>query len=138
NALMQADIFLLGRGLSLGAIADSVADPEKAANEGVGGYRACQLLAFLPDQLLSSVTQVLFPMLAKAKAEEGPERVAERVRRGARIGAIVTGLTMVIVVALPWSLLNFAYGKDVADRGWQTLTILALAQGAFALFGLAA
>jgi stage V sporulation protein B len=138
NALMQADIFLLGRGLSLGAVAAQVADPEKAANEWVGVYRACQLFAFLPYQMLFSVTQVLFPMLAKAKAEEGQARVAELVRRGARIGAIVTGLMMVIVVGMPWSLINFAYGKDVADLGWNTLTILSLGQGAFAMFGLAA
>jgi len=47
----------------------------------VAVYRACQLFAFLPYQLLFSVTQVLFPMLAKANREEGPERVAELVAR---------------------------------------------------------
>src|SRR5262249_35430896 len=66
NGLMQADIFMLGRYLSLSASqSDSpltpggtVADPAQAANEWVAVYRACQLFAFLPYQLLFSVTQV--------------------------------------------------------------------------------
>ncbi len=138
NALMQSDIFMLGRYLSLGAVAAAVPAPEKAANEWVGVYRAAQLFAFLPYQMLFSVTQVLFPMLAKAQADEGPARVAELVRRGSRIGAIVTGLVMVVVVALPKSLISFAYGAGVAEQGHVALSILAVAQGAFAMFGLAA
>ena len=138
NALMQTDIFMLGRYLSLGAVAWNVADPEKAANEWVGVYRASQLFAFLPYQMLFSVTQILFPMLAKAQADEGPARVAELVRRGSRIGAIVCGLVMVVVVGLPKSLISFAYGATVAEQGYLTLSLLAIAQGAFAMFGLAA
>ncbi|HEY8073395.1 MAG TPA: oligosaccharide flippase family protein [Labilithrix sp.] len=138
NALMQTDIFMLGRYLSLGAVTAGVLEPEKAANEWVGVYRASQLFAFLPYQMLFSVTQILFPMLAKAQADEGPARVAELVRRGSRIGAIVCGLVMVVVVGLPKSLISFAYGADVSEHGHVALSILAIAQGAFAMFGLAA
>jgi stage V sporulation protein B len=138
NALMQADIFMLGRYVSLGAVAWNVVEPERTANEWVGVYRAAQLFAFLPYQMLFSVTQILFPMLAKAQAAEGPARVAELVRRGSRIGAIVCGLMLVVVVGLPKSLISFAYGSAVAEQGYVTLSILAVAQGAFAMFGLAA
>lgn len=137
NGLMQADIFLLGRYLSLSAVAEGVAEPAKMANEWVAVYRACQLFAFLPYQLLFSVTQVLFPMLARARAEEGPERVAELVRRGCRIGAIVCGMLVCVVVAMPGSLLAFAYGPEVAARGANVLRVLALGQAAFAMLGLA-
>lgn len=136
NGLMQADIFLLGRYLSLSAAAEGVVDPARTANEWVAVYRACQLFAFLPYQLLFSVTQVLFPMLAKARATEGPERVAELVRRGCRIGAIVCGLLVVIVLSMPGSLLALAYGAEVAARGAPTLRVLALGQAAFAMLGL--
>lgn len=145
NGLMQADIFMLGRYLSLAAaavptpIAPSgiAAEPPVAANEWVGVYRACQLFAFLPYQLLFSVTQVLFPMLARAKQEEGDARVAELVSRGSRIGAIVTGLMVVVIVAMPESLIRFAYNADIAAAGAPALRVLVLGQSAFAMLGLA-
>jgi stage V sporulation protein B len=147
NGLMQADIILLGRYLSLSApaaldaastaTATKVAlTPTAAANEWVAVYRACQLFAFLPYQMLFSVTQVLFPMLARAKAEGGGERVADLVRRGCRIGAIVCGMLVVVVLVMPGSLIKFAYGPEVAMRGMGTLRILALGQAAFAMLGL--
>jgi stage V sporulation protein B len=135
NALMQTDIILLGRYVSLAAAGAD--DPQKAANEWVAVYRACQLFAFLPYQMLFSVTQVLFPMLAKAKKDEGDARVAELVSRGCRIGAIVCGMLVCVVLAMPGSLIKFAYGAEVAARGVSTLRMLALGQAAFAMLGLA-
>lgn len=138
NGLMQADIILLGRYLSLSApAATTTLTPAQAANEWVAVYRACQLFAFLPYQMLFSVTQILFPMIARAKAEDGGARVAELVRRGCRIGAIVCGMLVVVVLAMPGSLIKFAYGPEVALRGVGTLRILALGQAAFAILGLA-
>ena len=139
NALMQADIILLGRYLSLAAVTAALpADlpPTKAANEWVAVYRACQLFAFLPYQMLFSVTQVLFPMLAKAKSEDGGVRVPALVARGSRIGAIVCGMLVCVVLAIPGSLIKFAYGADVAVRGADALRLLALGQGTFAMVGL--
>ena len=145
NALMQADIFMVGRYLSLGAALQTAPltpsgvarDPASAANEWVAVYRACQLFAFLPYQMLFSVTQVLFPMLARAKSEEGDTRVAELVARGSRIGAIVCGLLVVVIVAMPESLIRVAYDRDVAAAGGPALRVLVLGQGAFAMLGLA-
>lgn len=146
NGLMQADIILLGRYLSISAAHDAATSvagilppltPAKAANEWVAVYRACQLFAFLPYQMLFSVTQVLFPMVARANAEHDAERVAQLVRRGCRIGAIVCGMLVVVVLTMPGSLLKFAYGPEVALRGIGTLRILALGHAAFAMLGLA-
>lgn len=144
NTLMQCDIFMLGRYASIGARAaegaigpgGALLDPSTAANEWVAVYRACALFAFLPYQLLFSVTQVLFPMLAKAKQEEGDKRVAELVERGARIGAIVCGLMVSVIVAMPQPMIRLAYDADVAASGASTLRILVLGQGTFAMFGL--
>ncbi len=133
NGLMQADILVLGRYLSLAAPATGA----QSANEWVAVYRACQLFAFLPYQMLFSVSQILFPMVARARVEDGDARVAELVRRGCRIGAIVCGMLVVVVLVLPGSLINFAYGGEVAFRGAETLRILALGQAAFAMLGLA-
>lgn len=136
NGLMQADILVLGRYLSISA-KGAATDPSAAANEWVAVYRACQLFAFLPYQMLFSVTQVLFPMLARARAEEGEARVAALVTRGSRIGAIICGILVAVVVAMPESLIKFAYDKDIAAQGAPVLRILALGQAAFAMLGLA-
>jgi stage V sporulation protein B len=143
--LMQADIFMLGRYLSIGAAdlaapttpGGVVASPATAANEWLAVYRACQLFAFLPYQLLFSVTQVLFPMLAHAKTQEGDGRVAELVARGSRIGAIVCGLMVAVIVAMPQSLIKIAYDREIAAAGAPTLRVLVLGQAAFAMLGLA-
>jgi stage V sporulation protein B len=145
NGLMQADIFMLGRYLSLASVqipapitpGGVVAEPANAANEWVAVYRACQLFAFLPYQLLFSVTQVLFPMLAKAKTEEGDDRVAELVTRGSRIGAIAGGLMVAVIVAMPQSLIHIAYDAEIAAAGGPALRILVLGQATFAMLGLA-
>ncbi|MBL8611516.1 MAG: lipopolysaccharide biosynthesis protein [Myxococcales bacterium] len=133
NALMQADILVLGRYLSLSATGP---DPVKSADEWVAVYRACQLFAFLPYQLLFSVTQVLFPMIAKVRAEGSPGELTRVVERGGRLGAIVCGLLVSVVVALPGGLLRFAYDPVIAERGREALHVLALAQAAFAILGL--
>lgn len=139
NALMQQDTILLGRFLSEGAsqvgmIGKTASD---TADEWVGVYRACQLFAFLPYQLLLALTQILFPMLARAKAEGDDAAIERYVLRGARLGAIATGLFVGVIVAMPGTAIRMAYGADVAARGESTLRILVLVQGLFAMLGLA-
>ncbi|MEO8876771.1 MAG: MATE family efflux transporter [Polyangiaceae bacterium] len=139
NGLMQADITLLGRFLSIGAVTSGLhgAAASKAADEWVAIYRFCQYFAFLPYQLVMSVTQILFPLVARAHAEGDREAVRRYVERGARIAVIASGALVAVVAALPGSVLYFVYGADVAARGADTLRILAIGQGAFTMFGIA-
>ncbi|MFO0679542.1 MAG: lipopolysaccharide biosynthesis protein [Polyangiaceae bacterium] len=139
NLLMQIDLTLLGRFLSEGAAISGLRgeDAAKASDEWVAVYRACQLFAFLPYQLLVSVTAVLFPMLASAKADGDAGRVREYVQRGSRLATVLGGLFVAVIVFLPGSLVGLAYGRDVGIRGESTLRILAVGQGAFALFSIA-
>ena len=59
------------------------------------------------------------------------------VRRGCRLGAWVWGLVVCGVLALPGSLVTFAYNAEVATRGATTLRWLAVGQAAFAMLSLA-
>jgi len=132
SALMQADILLLGNFL-----APVDAASAKSADEWIAAYRGAQLFAFLPYQLLFSVTQVLFPLLARARASGTPEEVAALVTRGARIGVAVLTVLASVVAALPASLLRFAYSDVLAGRGTEALRALAPGQACFAIMGLA-
>jgi stage V sporulation protein B len=139
NVLMQIDIALLGRFLSrapaaLGPEADAHRD---AVKTWIATYKECQTFAFLPYQLLFSVTLVLFPMLARARAMGDEAAVRTYVARGARLAAIFGGLLVGVLIALPESVLAFAYGKADAARGGDVLRVMALGQGAFAMLGIA-
>ncbi len=139
NVLLQVDIFLLGRFLSERALTFGVT--EGAGRASVKGwlaiYKECQTFAFLPYQLLFSVTLILFPMLVRARADNDQAAVRAYVARGARLAAIFCGLLVGVVVAMPESMLSFAYGTGDAARGADVLRIMALAQAAFAMLGIA-
>jgi stage V sporulation protein B len=140
NLLMQVDIVLLGRFLSDAGEAPGAldADAQRAlVTQWVGIYRECQTFAFLPYQLLFSITLVLFPMLARARAEGDLNAVREYVARGARLAAIFCGLLVGVVVAMPASMLAFAYPAADALKGADVLRFMALAQAAFAMLGIA-
>jgi stage V sporulation protein B len=132
---MQADITMLGRFLSEGATTAGLGEAD--ADKWVAYYRACQLFAFLPYQLLFSITQVLFPMLARAKADGDTDAVKRYVANGARLGAIACGMLVSVVAALPGPLIAFAYPAEYAENGSAALRVLALGQGAFAMLGIA-
>jgi stage V sporulation protein B len=139
NLLMQVDIALLGRFLSesaagAGLAGDAQREKVKAL---IAIYKECQTFAFLPYQLLFSITLVLFPMLARARADRDHDAVRTYVARGARLAAIFCGLLVAVVVALPESMLAFAYGTRDAADGADVLRVMALAQGAFGLLGIA-
>jgi stage V sporulation protein B len=132
NAVMQVDILLLGHFLSARAGNNGV-----AADEWVGVYRACELFAFLPYQLLLSITQILFPMLARAKAEGDPVKVRLYTERGARLALVACGMMVSVLVGIPGSVLGFAYKAEIAERGAHTLRILALGQGGYTMLAIA-
>jgi stage V sporulation protein B len=139
NALMQIDFALLGRFLGVaGAGAGVAAEAQrKAVQQWLGIYKECQTFAFLPYQLLFSVTLILFPMLARAHSEGDRGAMRAYVARGTRLAAIFGGLLVGVVVAMPESMLAFAYGPGDAARGAAVLRVMALAQGAFAMLGIA-
>lgn len=139
NILLQIDIALLGRFLSNAAgAAGLTGDAQReAVKQWLAIYKECQTFAFLPYQLLFSITLVLFPMVARAHAEGDTNAVREYVARGARLAAIFCGLLVGVVVALPQSMLAFAYGKADAALGADILRVMVLGQGAFAMLGIA-
>lgn len=137
NLLLQVDLLLLGRFLSDGARASAASDARDIVKVWLGIYRECQTFAFLPYQLLFSVSLVLFPMLARAYGEKDPAAVRRYVAHGARLAAIFGGLLVGVVVAAPQAMLAFAYGPADALQGAGILRTLALAQAAFAMLSIA-
>lgn len=139
NILMQIDIGLLGRFLSEGAAATGLTGDARreAVKPLLAIYKECQTFAFLPYQLVFSITLILFPMLARAKAGGDAEAVRTYVARGARLAAIFGGLLVAVLLTIPQSMLAFAYPGADAARGAEVLRWMALAQAAFTMLGIA-
>lgn len=133
NLLFQADALLLRRFAADAAL--SVGQDVTAADTFVGAYRAAQLFAFLPYQLLASVTIVLFPLVARAQAEADPTRVREYVQNGLRIALMVLSLLLSLFVSVPGELIGLVYGAEAASLGGPTLRILGPSLCFLALLG---
>lgn len=133
NILFQADALLLRRFAADAAEVARLA-PE-AADPYVGAYRATQLFCFLPFQLLSSITFVLFPLLASAQSKGDNREVAVLITRGLRIALIVGGLIISTLVAVPGGLIALVFGAEASTIGADSMRILAIGMGFFALLG---
>ncbi|MCC6526928.1 MAG: lipopolysaccharide biosynthesis protein [Polyangiaceae bacterium] len=132
--LLQADNTLLGRFAA--DAAGALGQSEDTADTLAGAYRAAQLFCNLPYQLLLSVTFVLFPLLASAKAQGDAAGIARYVRTGVRLGLVVAGAMVSVVAGVAAPLLRVVFGADTAELAGEPMFVLALGLGAFAIFGI--
>lgn len=129
NLLMQIDSLLLR------AFAGEVASSTEAADTLQGIYKGAQQFSFLPYQFLMSVTFILFPMLARAKADGDREAVRVYTMGGVRIALIVTALVTGAVSAVAPHLLRVMFPEEMWTGG-DTLRILCLGMGSFSILGI--
>ena len=134
NLLLQADLTLLGRFASEAARAEGA--PLTRADALVGAYRATQMFAFLPYQVLIGITFILFPMLAAAALAGDTAAIARYVRMGVRIALLIAGAMVSVTVGLGPRLLALLFGEEAAALGGRSLGLLALGFGCFAIFGI--
>lgn len=133
NVLFQADALLL-RKFAADAAAQAHLAPA-AADTYVGAYRAAQLFCFLPFQLLTSLSFVLFPLLARARSEGKSEDIAALVERGLRLSLVIGGLVICTLVTVPKGLLTLVFKAEAARIGADSMLVLAVGLGFFAVLG---
>lgn len=134
NQLMQTDLLFLSR--FVGQAAGATEAGIKAANSLRGVYRGVQLFAFLPYQLLMSVTFVLFPLLARASAQGDRVAVRSYTMTGVRLGFVLTGLMCGAVSATAPHVLRLVFPEEIWTQGGDALRILSLGMGAFSVLGI--
>ncbi len=134
NQLMQTDLLFLSR--FVGEAAGVTDAGIKAANSLRGVYRGVQLFAFLPFQLLMSVTFILFPLLARASAEGDRAAVRGYTMTGVRLGFVLTGLMCGAVSAIAPHVLHLVFPEEIWTQGGDALRILSLGMGAFSVLGI--
>lgn len=133
NLLLQADTNTLRAAATRAAEHAGLA--VTSADLLVGAYNAGQLFAFLPYQLLTALTFLLFPLLAKAHGEGDGATVRSVVTHGCRVAMLVVGLVVSVTAALPHGLLRLVFPPQFADVGASSMRLLCVGMGGLALFG---
>lgn len=134
NLLLRTDFFLLR--YFAGRAAHAQGEPQSVADQILGVYQGVQLYAFLPYQLLMSITFILFPMLASAHAGGDREAIRSYTRTGVRLSFVFTGLICGTVSALSTHVLRMASPEGIWRNGGGALRILALGMGTLSVLGI--
>jgi len=136
NLLLQTDFMILSN--TVGSAARTYGLSTAEADRVMGVYRGVQLFSFLPYQLLMSVQFVLFPMLARARADGDAEAVRRYTQTGVRLALVLTGLIAAPIAGLGPHVLRFAFPVEIASSGGDALRMLAPGMAAFAILGVSA
>jgi len=135
NFMLQIDLAVLKGNVAAMAQADGALEAAAAetASRFAGLYRAAQTFAFVPYQLILSVTFVVFPLVSHAVTAGDASATRDYVR-----GAMRFSLLVLLAIAAPVSgaaagVMRLAY-PDAYLGGAEALAVLALGMVAFALF----
>ena len=139
NGILLIDLQVLKRTVTELAMAGA-ANAQAAvdiANQTVGYYRAAQTFAFVPYQLIISMTFIVFPMISKATSIGDRESAKSTIEHAMRLS-----LLLLLLVAAPTSgaaegVMRLAYPSDYLV-GAAALEVLVFGVSAFALFAVAA
>lgn len=139
NGILMIDIQVLKRTVTELALEGSASTQAAVdlANQYVAYYRAAQTFAFVPYQLILSMTFIVFPMISRATTV-GDRRAAQATIQN----AMRLSLILLILVAAPISgaahgVVRLAYPADYV-AGAPALSVLIFGVAAFALFAVAA
>ncbi len=139
NGMLLIDIQVLKRTATEIAMAGLVGGQAAVdlANQYVGYYRAAQTFAFVPYQLIISMTFIVFPMISKATSIGDRETARTTIQHAMRLS-----LLLLLLVAAPTSgaahgVMRLAYPVEYV-AGAPALSVLVFGVGAFALFAVAA
>lgn len=135
NGTLQIDLQVLKRTATELALADGMATERATdlADVLAGYYRAAQTFAFVPYQLILSVTFIVFPFVSRATSL-GDEEAAKRYIRGAMRFSLLVLLSIAAPIGGAASgVLRIAYPSQYL-AGADALGILVFGMVAFALF----
>ena len=140
NGMLQADLLVIKKTLTEIMIAGGMvaAASAESADTYVAYYRSAQTFAFVPYQLMLSMTFIVFPMISRATSAGDVETTRKTIRAAMRFSCLV-----LLSIAAPISgaadgVMLIAYPEAYVQTGAPALRILVFGMAAFALFVIAA
>ncbi len=139
NGILLIDLQVLKRTATEIALAGAATSQAAVdvANQYVAYYRAAQTFAFVPYQLIISLTFIVFPMISKATSLGNRDAAQTTIQHAMRLS-----LLLLLLVAAPTSgaargVMRIAYPPEYL-AGAPALAILIFGIAAFAMFAVAA
>jgi len=139
NGILLIDVLVM-KGTLTGMAQEAGANTEEAvrvANENVGYYSAAQKFAFVPYQLMVSLTFIVFPMISKATSEGDSESARETIKNALRFALLVLVSIAAPMAGAADGVMLIAYPAEYL-AGSGALSILVLGSACFALFVISA
>jgi stage V sporulation protein B len=135
QGLMQGDLLVLNYAVTDLARASGLAERAAAdvANVFAGHYRAAQTFAFVPYQLILSVTFIVFPFVSRATTLGDREAAKRYIQNAMRFSFLVLLAMGAPIAGAASGVLRIAYPEPYL-AGADALAILVVGQVAFALF----
>lgn len=139
NLTLQVDLSVLKGGIAALGLEAGVpgAVAAETASRMAGFYRAAQTFAFVPYQLILSVTFVIFPMVSRAVSEGDLEASRATIRAAMRFSLLVLLAIAAPVSGAASSVMRLAY-PSLYLAGSGALAVLALGMVCFSLFTIGA
>lgn len=135
NGILQIDLQVLNRTITELALTAgmSQADATALANERAGHYNAAQTFAFVPYQLILSVTFIVFPFVSRATTLGDQEATRRYIRNALRFSLLVLLAIGAPIGGAAAGVMRIAYPEPYLV-GADALGVLVFGQVAFALF----
>lgn len=134
QGILQIDLQLLKYWVTQIALADhSAHDAVELANVLAGQYRAAQTFAFVPYQLILSVTFIVFPFVSRAATSGDHETQKRYIHNALRFSTIVLFAMAAPIAGAASGVLRIAY-PEAYLAGADALGVLVVGQVGFALF----
>ncbi|MCA9530882.1 MAG: oligosaccharide flippase family protein [Myxococcales bacterium] len=139
NAILLIDVQVLKRTVAELAVNAGMAAPQAAAlaSTQVGFYRAAQTFAFVPYQLILSLTIVIFPMISRATASGDLAAARQTIRAAVRLATLLLVALAAPIAGAADGVMRIAYPEEYLAGG-PALGILIFGIVAFSLFVIAA
>lgn len=139
NGVLQIDIVVLKRTIAELAMAAGTAPVAAAelASTHAGYYRAAQTFAFVPYQLILSMTFIVFPTVSRATTTGDIEQTRATIRGAMRFSLLVLVAISAPIAGAADGIMRVAY-PDEYLAGAPALGVLVFGMLAFALFVIAA
>jgi stage V sporulation protein B len=135
QGILQIDLQVLKYSVTDLGIASGLAESAavEAANVLAGNYRAAQTFAFVPYQLILSVTFIVFPFVSRATTSGDAEATKRYVQNAMRFSLVVLLAMAAPIAGAASGVLRIAYPAEYLV-GADALAVLVVGQVGFALF----
>jgi stage V sporulation protein B len=139
NGILQLDVSILSRtAIAASLAAGTAAEEASRVGDRLGGfYRAAQTFAFVPYQLILSVTFVVFPLVAKATSGGDSEAARTTIRAAMRFSLLILLAFAAPMAGAAEGVIRIAYTAEYLPAA-HALRVLVLGLVPFALFVIAA